>query len=155
MNTRSTSDELVSSFLNPERIVRNRQRNLLLDFEEVNKADNRQGPPPVGLISPPIPQNHGPPPVAMDFGLRHHMIQQVQNSCQFYELQGDDANRHIDKFLEVTQHMKQNGVSDDTLRLTLFPYSLTHHATAWFDLVFKKVNKERFKIRVSLEFRVF
>nr|GEY41501.1 reverse transcriptase domain-containing protein [Tanacetum cinerariifolium] len=29
--------------------------------------------------------------------------------------------------------MKQNGVSDDTLRLSLFPYSLTHHATAWYD----------------------
>nr|GEX12538.1 retrotransposon protein, putative, Ty3-gypsy subclass [Tanacetum cinerariifolium] len=29
--------------------------------------------------------------------------------------------------------MKQNGVSDDALRLSLFPYSLTHHATAWYD----------------------
>ena len=29
--------------------------------------------------------------------------------------------------------MKQTGVSDDALCLTLFPYSLTHHATAWFD----------------------
>ncbi|GJY70271.1 hypothetical protein Tco_0473974 [Tanacetum coccineum] len=27
--------------------------------------------------------------------------------------------------------MKQNGVSDDALRLSLFPYSLTHHAIAW------------------------
>ncbi|GKF15801.1 hypothetical protein Tco_0057263, partial [Tanacetum coccineum] len=26
--------------------------------------------------------------------------------------------------------MKQNEVSDDALRLSLFPYSLTHHATA-------------------------
>nr|GFA85402.1 reverse transcriptase domain-containing protein [Tanacetum cinerariifolium] len=26
-----------------------------------------------------------------------------------------------------------NGVTDDALRLYLFPYSLTHHATAWFD----------------------
>ncbi|GJR76574.1 reverse transcriptase domain-containing protein [Tanacetum coccineum] len=68
---------------------------------------------------------------ATDFGLRHHMIQQVQNTCQFYGLPGDDANRHIDKFLEVTQHLKQNGVSDDTLRLSLFPYYLTHHATTW------------------------
>nr|GEX06611.1 hypothetical protein [Tanacetum cinerariifolium] len=42
----------------------------------------------------------------------------------------DDANRHIDKFLEITQHMKQNGVSDDALRLSIFPYSLTHHAIA-------------------------
>ncbi|GJR43702.1 reverse transcriptase domain-containing protein [Tanacetum coccineum] len=29
--------------------------------------------------------------------------------------------------------MKQNGVSDDALRLSLFPYSLTHYATAWYD----------------------
>nr|GEW95079.1 reverse transcriptase domain-containing protein [Tanacetum cinerariifolium] len=65
---------------------------------------------------------------ATDFGLRHHMIQQVQNTCQFHGLPGDDANRHIDKFLEITQHMKQNGVSDDALRLSLFSYSLTHHA---------------------------
>nr|GEW42842.1 retrovirus-related Pol polyprotein from transposon TNT 1-94 [Tanacetum cinerariifolium] len=67
------------------------------------------------------------------FGLRHHMIQQVQNTCQFHGLPGDDANRYIDKFLEITQHMKQNGVSDDALRLSLFPYSLTHHAIAWYD----------------------
>nr|GEU84265.1 reverse transcriptase domain-containing protein [Tanacetum cinerariifolium] len=57
---------------------------------------------------------------ATDFGLRHHMIQQVQNTCLFHGLPGDDANRHIDKFLKITQHMKQNGVSDDALRLSLF-----------------------------------
>ncbi|GJR00823.1 reverse transcriptase domain-containing protein [Tanacetum coccineum] len=71
---------------------------------------------------------------ATDFGLRRHMIQ-VQNTCQFYGLPGDDANRHIDKFLEITQHMKQNGVFDDALRLSLFPYSLTRHAIAWYDLL--------------------
>nr|GEU41780.1 hypothetical protein [Tanacetum cinerariifolium] len=57
----------------------------------------------------------------------------VQNTCQFHGLPGDDANRHIDKFLEITQHMKQNGVSDDALCLSLFSYSLTHHAIAWYD----------------------
>nr|GEX96109.1 reverse transcriptase domain-containing protein [Tanacetum cinerariifolium] len=31
----------------------------------------------------------------------------------------------------IQQH--QNGVTDDALRLYLFPHSLTHHATAWFD----------------------
>nr|GEX66676.1 hypothetical protein [Tanacetum cinerariifolium] len=45
---------------------------------------------------------------ATDFGLRHHMIQQVQNTCKFHRLPGDDANRHIDKFVEITQHMKHN-----------------------------------------------
>ncbi|GJS45825.1 reverse transcriptase domain-containing protein [Tanacetum coccineum] len=29
--------------------------------------------------------------------------------------------------------MKQNGVSYDALRLSLFPYSLTYHAIAWYD----------------------
>nr|GEX85530.1 reverse transcriptase domain-containing protein [Tanacetum cinerariifolium] len=70
---------------------------------------------------------------AMNFGLKNDMIQQVQNSCQFHGLPGDDANKHLDKFLHVTQSIKVNGVTDDALRLYLFPHSLTHHATAWFD----------------------
>ncbi|GJX02465.1 reverse transcriptase domain-containing protein [Tanacetum coccineum] len=70
---------------------------------------------------------------ATDFGLKNHMIKQVQNSCQFHGLPGDDANKHLDKFLTITQSMKQTKVTDDALRLYLFPYSLTHHATAWFD----------------------
>nr|GEV95254.1 reverse transcriptase domain-containing protein [Tanacetum cinerariifolium] len=123
---------------------------------------NNQGPPPAGPPppnnngSPSVVRPNGPAPrsmeefcqpsihgrggpiapipiQAMDFGLRYHMIQQVQNTFQFHELPGDDANSHIDKVLEVTQHMKQNGVSDDALHLSLFPYSLTHHATAWYD----------------------
>ncbi|GKB27566.1 reverse transcriptase domain-containing protein, partial [Tanacetum coccineum] len=70
---------------------------------------------------------------ANNFGLKNDMIQQVQNSCQFHGLPGDDANKHLDKFLHVTQSIKVNGVTDDALRLYLFPHSLTHHATAWFD----------------------
>nr|GEU68250.1 hypothetical protein [Tanacetum cinerariifolium] len=57
----------------------------------------------------------------------------VQNSCQFHGLLGDDVNKHLDKFLHVTQSIKVNGVTDDALRLYLFPHSLTHHATACFD----------------------
>ncbi|GKE26327.1 reverse transcriptase domain-containing protein [Tanacetum coccineum] len=112
---------------------------------------NNNGPPPLVRPNGPAPDLRSmeelcqpsingrgrpiaPIPIqATDFGLRRHMIQQVQNTCQFHELPGNDANRHIDKFLEVTQHMKQNGVSDDALRLSLFPYSLTHHAIAWYD----------------------
>nr|GEX15301.1 hypothetical protein [Tanacetum cinerariifolium] len=40
---------------------------------------------------------------------------------------------HLDKFLHVTQSIKVNGVTDNALRLYLFPHSLTNHATAWFD----------------------
>ncbi|GJX75671.1 reverse transcriptase domain-containing protein [Tanacetum coccineum] len=61
------------------------------------------------------------------------MIQEVQQSCQYHGLPGNDANKHIDKFLTVTRIMKQNEVPHDILCLCLFPYSLTHHAIAWFD----------------------
>nr|GEV25950.1 reverse transcriptase domain-containing protein [Tanacetum cinerariifolium] len=70
---------------------------------------------------------------ATNFRQKNDMIQQVQNSCQFHGLPGDDANKRLDKFLHVTQSIKVNGVTDDALRLYLFPHSLTHHATAWFD----------------------
>nr|GEY74425.1 hypothetical protein [Tanacetum cinerariifolium] len=33
----------------------------------------------------------------------------------------------------IQQSIKVNGVTDDAFRLYLFPHSLTHHATAWFD----------------------
>nr|GEV75665.1 reverse transcriptase domain-containing protein [Tanacetum cinerariifolium] len=79
-----------------------------------------------GLISPIAIQ-------ATNFGLKNDMIQQVQNSCQFHGLPGDDANKHLDKFLHVTQSIKENGVTNDVLHLHLFPHSLTHHSTAWFD----------------------
>nr|GEW54081.1 reverse transcriptase domain-containing protein [Tanacetum cinerariifolium] len=69
---------------------------------------------------------------ATNFGLNNDMIQQVQNYCQFHRLSGDDANKHLDKFLHVTQSIKVNGVTDDALHLYLFPHFLTHHATAWF-----------------------
>ncbi|GKE47591.1 reverse transcriptase domain-containing protein [Tanacetum coccineum] len=83
-----------------------------------------------GLIAP---VNIAPVNIqATDFGLMNHMVQQVQNSCEFHGLPGDDANKHLDKFLTITKSMKQNGVTDDALRLYLFPYSLTYHATAWF-----------------------
>nr|GEU48584.1 hypothetical protein [Tanacetum cinerariifolium] len=70
---------------------------------------------------------------AMNFGLKNGMILQVQNSFQFHGLPSDDANKHLDKFLHVTQSMKVNGVTDDALRLYPFFHSLTHNATAWFD----------------------
>nr|GEW53561.1 ribonuclease H-like domain-containing protein [Tanacetum cinerariifolium] len=38
---------------------------------------------------------------ATNFGLKNDMIQQVQNSCQVHGLLGDDANKHLDKFLHM------------------------------------------------------
>ncbi|GJS93593.1 hypothetical protein Tco_0800561 [Tanacetum coccineum] len=133
MSTRSTSSNLFSQLRDPASLIRRRnlgEPSSLFDFEKVMSIPhNNMGPPPAG---PPPPPNNGPPPVvrpngqaprsieelcqpsidgrggpigpipiqATDFGLRHHMIQQ------------------------------QNGVSDNALRLSIFPYSLTRHAIA-------------------------
>ncbi|GKF18177.1 reverse transcriptase domain-containing protein [Tanacetum coccineum] len=124
MSTRSMSSNLFSPLRDPDSLIRRRnlgEPSSLFDFEEVlSIPHNNMGPPPAGPPSP----NNGPPSVVRPNG-------QAPRSME--ELPGDDANRHIDNVLEITQHMKQNGVSDDTLRLSLFPYSLTHHAIAWYD----------------------
>nr|GEY55382.1 reverse transcriptase domain-containing protein [Tanacetum cinerariifolium] len=114
---------------------------LLKDFE---MAAEGNGYPPVPdlrtmeeLCQPSLNDRGGPIASiaiqATNFGLKNDMIQQVQFFFQFHGLSGDDADKHLDKFLHVMQSIKVNGVTDDTLRLYLFPHSLTHHATAWFD----------------------
>ncbi|GJT70629.1 reverse transcriptase domain-containing protein [Tanacetum coccineum] len=155
MSTRSSTRNLFPPLEDPERTIRRRTRvnpNLLNNFEEINMAANGNGDdglPPAGgglpvpdlrtmeeLCQPTLDGRGGPiAPIAIqatNFGLKNDMIQQVQNSCPFRG-PGDDANKHLDKFLHVTQSMKVNGVSDDALRLYLFPYSLQHRAAEWFD----------------------
>nr|GEV56210.1 reverse transcriptase domain-containing protein [Tanacetum cinerariifolium] len=160
MSTHSNSSHLFSPLRDLESLIRRRnlgEPSSFFDFEEVMNNNQNQEPPPQNGPPPMVRPNEqaprtmeelcqlsingrgGPiapiPIQATDFGLCHHMIQQVQNTCQFHEFPGDDANRHIDKFLEITQHMKQNGVFDDALRLSLFAYSLTHHVIAWYDFL--------------------
>nr|GEV71938.1 reverse transcriptase domain-containing protein [Tanacetum cinerariifolium] len=144
MSTRSSARNLFPPLDNPELTIRRRSRvdpTLLNDFK---MATDRNGDPPVldlrmmaELCQPTFNGRGGPiSPIAIqatNFRLKNDMIQQVQNSCQFHGLPGDDANKHLDKLLHVTQSIKVNGVTDDALRLYLFPHSLTHHATAWFD----------------------
>nr|GEV62751.1 reverse transcriptase domain-containing protein [Tanacetum cinerariifolium] len=61
-------------------------------------------------------------------------LRTMEELCQSsLNSRGDDANKHLDKFLHVTHSIKVNRVTDDAIRLYLFPHSLTHHATAWFD----------------------
>ncbi|GJV89089.1 reverse transcriptase domain-containing protein [Tanacetum coccineum] len=88
-----------------------------------------------------------------DFGLKNHMVQLLRQNCQFHGFEGEDANDHLNKYLSITQFIKQNGVSQDIINLNLFPFSLTHKAESWFytlkthsihtweDMVFKFLSK--------------
>nr|GFB38775.1 reverse transcriptase domain-containing protein [Tanacetum cinerariifolium] len=144
MSTRSSARNLFPPLDNPELTIRRRSRfdPTLLSNSEMAAEGNGDLPVPdlrtmEELCQPSLNGRGGPvAPTdiqATNFGLNNDMIQQVQNSCQFHGFPGDDANKHLDKFLHVTQSIKVNGVTDDALRLYLFPHSLTHHATAWFD----------------------
>nr|GEV45059.1 reverse transcriptase domain-containing protein [Tanacetum cinerariifolium] len=80
---------------------------------------------------------------ATNFGLKNDIIQQVQNSYQFHRLSGDDANKHLDKFLHVTQSIKVNGVTDDALRLN----EITNFHQRPDDSLFKAW--ERYKLSID------
>ncbi|GJT78784.1 reverse transcriptase domain-containing protein [Tanacetum coccineum] len=60
------------------------------------------------------------------------MVQLLRQNCQFHGFKDEDANEHLDKYLSITQFIKQNGVSQDIINLNLFPFSLTHEAKSWF-----------------------
>nr|GFA17854.1 hypothetical protein [Tanacetum cinerariifolium] len=144
MSTRSSARNIFPSLDNPELIIRRSSHTdptLLNDFEMAAEGNGDLRVPDLRtmkeLCQPPLNGRGGPiTPIAiqeMNFRLKNDMIQQVQNSYQFHGLPGDDANKHLDKFLHITQSIKVSGVTDDALCLYLFPHSLTYHATAWFD----------------------
>ncbi|GJV69681.1 hypothetical protein Tco_1485190 [Tanacetum coccineum] len=45
---------------------------------------------------------------------------------------GENAFKHIDKFLEVVGPIKINGLTQDRFRLSVFPVSLAGVASEWF-----------------------
>ncbi|GJR91582.1 reverse transcriptase domain-containing protein [Tanacetum coccineum] len=137
MSTRSSTRNLFPPLEDPERTIQRRTRvdpNSLNNFEEINMAANGNGddglPPAGGGL--PLPDLR-----TMEELCQPTLNGRVQNSCPFRR-PGDDANKHLDKFFHVTQSMKVNVVSVDALHLYLFPYSLQHRASEWFDRLPRK-----------------
>ncbi|GJT36101.1 reverse transcriptase domain-containing protein [Tanacetum coccineum] len=131
MSTRSNSYNLFSPLRDPESLIRLRnlgEPSSLFDFEEVMSIPhNNIGPHPAG---PPPPNNNGLPPVVRPNGKAPRSMEELcqpsNSSYGFWSSSSHDTTK-------ITQHMKQNGGSDDARRLSLFPYSLMHHAIAWYD----------------------
>ncbi|KAK5824743.1 hypothetical protein PVK06_019527 [Gossypium arboreum] len=70
---------------------------------------------------------------ANTFELKPNTIQMIQQFVQFDGLQDEDPNAHLASFLELCDTFKINGVSDDAIRLRLFPFSLRDKAKQWLN----------------------
>ncbi|XP_073300504.1 uncharacterized protein [Primulina huaijiensis] len=70
---------------------------------------------------------------ANQFEIKPAIIQMIQNTVQFGGNALDDPNTHIADFLEICYTFKFNGVSDDAVRLRLFPFSLRDKAKSWLN----------------------
>ena len=93
-----------------------------------------------------------PPIQANNFELKGVTLQMVHN-IQFHGLPIENLNAHLTIFIEVCDTIKYNGVTEEALRLRLFPLSLSDRAkhrltsqppnsiTSWNDLVQKFLTK--------------
>ena len=75
-----------------------------------------------GIVAPSIANNN--------FEIKPSIIYMVQNN-QFGGLQGEDPYANILAFLNVCATFKINGVTDNAIRLRLFPFSVKEKAQLW------------------------
>ena len=61
---------------------------------------------------------------ANTFDIKPNVIQMVQQCVQFNGFSEEDPNNHLQHFLEICDTFKISRVSEDAIRLRLFPFSL-------------------------------
>ena len=61
------------------------------------------------------------------------MFTMLQTMGQFGGLKSEDPHLHLKYFLEIVDAFRINGVTPETIRLTLFTYSLKDRAKAWLN----------------------
>lgn len=71
---------------------------------------------------------------ANNFELKSALIHMVQQN-QFGGAATSDPNMHQRTFLEIADTVKINGITDDTIRLHLFLFSLRNQARSWLQSV--------------------
>ncbi|XP_052728439.1 uncharacterized protein LOC128195242 [Vigna angularis] len=71
-----------------------------------------------------------PPIQANNFEIKPALLQVIQQN-QFGGANSEDPNSHLENFLAICDTLKINGVSDDAIRLRLFPFSLRDKAKNW------------------------
>ncbi|GJV94279.1 reverse transcriptase domain-containing protein [Tanacetum coccineum] len=155
MSTRSYSSNLILPSSDPESIIQNRRRNLgdpslLLDFEEINLANNPNNVQGLHLAGPNFPApglrlmeellqapTDGvgdvivvPPVLASQFELKIGLLNLV-TAISFHSFENDDPPSHFRRFMNITQTIKLNQVPHDIIKLIMFPFSFEGAARTW------------------------
>ena len=71
-----------------------------------------------------------PPIQGNNFELKTVTLQMHQN-IQFHRLPSENPNTHLTNFIEVRNTVKYNGVTEEALRLRLYPLALGDRAKHW------------------------
>uniref|UniRef100_M1DSJ3 Retrotransposon n=1 Tax=Solanum tuberosum TaxID=4113 RepID=M1DSJ3_SOLTU len=72
-------------------------------------------------------------PLGVKFTITNTMIQLWNLKGMFRGAAGDDANQHLMNFVAIYKSQKIPGFNQTTMRLRLFPLSLTGEATNWLN----------------------
>nr|GEY35786.1 hypothetical protein [Tanacetum cinerariifolium] len=68
---------------------------------------------------------------ADNFEIKGQFLNMILNQCQFSGALGEDVNDHIDTFLGICELFKIKDVDGDTIKLHVFPFTLTDTAKEW------------------------
>ena len=145
-STRSKGEGLVLPISEPECSITRRCRVRVsrtnqslsqssIPTEPVEEPDMGDQPRPLKSYAIPSqeePHNNivAPPIEANNFELKPSLLSAVQQN-QFSGGSMDDPNLHLSMFLQYADTVKNNGVSQEAIRLRLFPFSLRDRARAW------------------------
>ncbi|XP_042051734.1 uncharacterized protein LOC121797065 [Salvia splendens] len=81
-----------------------------------------------GVANPTVGNNIN----ANTFELRRGLLQMAENNA-FRGRPTEDPNKHLTKFIQICNTTKINGVTDEQIRLRVFPFSLEDDAKDWLD----------------------
>ena len=65
-----------------------------------------------------------------NFTIQPSLLQMIQSTIQFHRLSHENLNDHVASFLEIYYMLKYNSVSDNAIRLRLFPFTQKDKAKA-------------------------